>query len=268
MAEDKGKDDDKGAPKAPPLATPEVDHTAKKLGRREVVVPKHSLRLKSYALVEMTYPPSFDGSGGFKDWGDLANSDYGDCTIAGAMHLQQAVSFTTYGNASVFTSGDAIRYYQAWNGFVPGHPDTDNGGIESEVLDKWLKHGLKGHHIVSFGYLDPKDTASVKHFCAALGGLYIGAELPNSCMKQDIWDVAENDGGIAGGHCVYVYGYDEEHVLFVSWGQSMKMTWDFWNAYVDECWGVLAAAHVKDGYAGNVDVVTLQADAARHLRRG
>jgi hypothetical protein len=75
------------------------------------------------------------------------------------------------------------------------------------------------------------------------GGLYIGMNVPNSLMQQDpipqVWDVVPDDGGIAGGHCVYCVGYDAGSVSFISWGAVYKMTWAFWAKYVDEAHALL-----------------------------
>jgi hypothetical protein len=53
------------------------------------------------------------------------------------------------------------------------------------------------------------------------------------------WNVTAADT-IDGGHCVYVIGYDQTFIYFISWGQIYKMTIPYWIAYVDEAHALLS----------------------------
>ena len=53
-------------------------------------------------------------------------------------------------------------YYENWDGYVPGNPSTDTGGIELDVLNDWQKQGFAGHALMAFA--DPKDSATWSRF--------------------------------------------------------------------------------------------------------
>jgi hypothetical protein len=55
-----------------------------------------------------------------------------------------------------------------------------------------------------------------------------------------VWNVVANDGGIAGGHAVYLAGYNADLFSFISWGQVYKMTHSFFLKYVDEAHALLS----------------------------
>ena len=130
-------------------------------------------------------------------------------------------------------------FYEQWDGYVPGNPSTDNGGIELDVLNDWQKNGFAGHALAAFA--DPKfsNLVEVRQSIAIFGGVYIGISLPLTAQKQDIWDVVPKGGANAkkgswGGHCVFVPKYDAHGFTCITWGQQKTMTVAFWKKYCDE----------------------------------
>ena len=51
-------------------------------------------------------------------------------------------------------------YYEQWDGYVPGNPSTDTGGVELDVLNDWQKQGFAGHALLAFA--DPKPANLVR----------------------------------------------------------------------------------------------------------
>ena len=46
---------------------------------------------------------------------------------------------------------------------------------------------------------------------------------------------------IEGGHCVTVVGYTDAYLTVCTWGKStQKMTYAFWNKYVEEAWALVS----------------------------
>lgn len=161
-----------------------------------------------------------------------------NCTIAGVGHAVQVWSANTGGIVTV-PDPTVESYYEQWDGYVPGNPSTDNGGIELDVLNDWKNSGFAGHQLLAFA--DPKYTNLVEIYqsIALFGGVYIGLSLPITAQTQDVWDVVPKGGANArkgswGGHCVYVAGYDAGTFTCITWGALKKMTVAFWKKYCDE----------------------------------
>ena len=119
----------------------------------------------------------------------MLNDKLGDCTIAGAAHAVQVWTANT--GRMVTVPDDTIeRYYEKWDGYVPGKPGTDTGGIELDVLNDWQKQGFDGNPLMAFA--DPKhaNLVEVRQSIALFGGVYIGLSLPLTAQTQEVWDVA------------------------------------------------------------------------------
>jgi hypothetical protein len=175
----------------------------------------------------------------------LLNDQYGDCTIASALHLVQI--WTKANGAEVVpTDAQALAGYEAACGFNPSDPNTDQGGVELEVLNYWRTAGLGGHKIAAFVALDPLNWDHVRASCFLFGGCYIGVALPKSCEGKDAWriDMSGESGdprpGSYGGHAVPVVGYNEAGPIVITWGAPLQMSWDFHDAYCEESYAVLS----------------------------
>jgi hypothetical protein len=243
------------------------------IGKKAAKIAGQPMLVNHLFSTAMAFPANYDAVGAKGvDWGMMLNDSLGDCTIAGVGHKMQAD--TAFARV-MWTANDnlILGEYEAWDGYRPGDPASDQGGVEADVLRKWFKYGFYGHHLVAYGLLDHSNHDAVRHFCSELNGLYIGVQLPLTAQSQAVWDVtaATLVGNAApgswGGHCVYVYGYTSDSqgnlktIKFISWGKQMEMTVEFWDAYVDESWGLLTAALIKNGKTpANLNVASLQAE--------
>lgn len=211
-----------------------------RLGRKAVKRDTRTLRLARYMTGALpTPPPSVDWSKGFTDFGMMLNDKLGCCTISGAGH---AIQVWTANNGPMTTVPDSaiLSAYEQWDGYNPSDPSTDQGGVELDVLNDWRKNGLDGHEIDGYAYATIGSQTEIQQAIYLFGGLYIGVELPNVAFQQSVWDVTPDDGGIAGGHCVYIVGYDAEGLTCITWGKLQKMTWAWWAKYVDEAYAILS----------------------------
>ncbi len=166
----------------------------------------------------------------------MLNDTLGDCTIAGVAHAIQVWSVNT---GSIVTTPDPTveSYYEKWDGYVPGQPNTDNGGIELDVLNDWQKQGFDGRPLLAFTNAKYTNLVEIRQSIALFGGVYIGISLPVSAQKQDVWDVvpgAAGKKGSWGGHCVFVPKYDQHGFTCITWGGLKTMTVAFWKKYCDE----------------------------------
>jgi hypothetical protein len=239
----------------------------RQLGKQSAKFNPHALRMAHY--VDVAYvPPAFADHTpfGFNAWGMMLNDQLGDCTIAACGHALQ-----------VFTGGkrtesDAViqTYYSKWCGYNPADPNTDQGGVELDVLNSWKSQTFNGHVLEGFVQPQPQNFSHVMHSIAEFGGLYIGFQVPQSAMDQneagEIWDVVPDDGGIIGGHAVFCPAYHTQDptdggkttITCITWGMKQKMTVAFWDKYCDESHTLLAGAWQPSG----VNLAGLRADLA------
>lgn len=216
--------------------------TARRLGRKAVKRDSRTLRLAKYITPALAPPPpSVDWSRGITDWGMMCNDTLGCCTIAGAAHAVQVFSANVVGEVTI-SDADIVGYYGRWDGYVVGDPTTDNGGIELDVLNNWKRDEFVGHQLIAYADVNCANDTQIRQAISLFGGLYIGFQVPNFVMQSfpAVWDVVPKDGGIDGGHCVFVVGYDDTTLSFISWGKVYKMTWAFWAKYVDEAHALLS----------------------------
>ena len=235
-----------------------ADHSNMRLGRKAIKTDTRTLALGDYITPGLPPPPpAADWTKGITAWGMMLNDTLGDCTIAGAAH---AVQVWTANTGAMVTVPDPTveSYYEKWDGYLPGNPSTDNGGVELDVLNDWQKHGFAGNKLVAFADPKPFNLVQIRQSIALFGGIYIGMALPVTAQKQEVWDVVPKGGGNAkpgswGGHCVFVPKYDQNGFTCITWGQLKTMTLAFWKKYCDEAHtllgqGWLAAKGAPNGF--------------------
>jgi hypothetical protein len=228
-----------------------VDHSKMKLGRKAIKTDSRTLALAKYLTPALPPPPpKADWTKGITDWGMMLNDSLGDCTIAGLGHAVQVWTVNT-GTIATVPDPTIQDYYSQWDGYVPGDPNTDNGGIELDVLNDFQKNGFAGHKLLAFA--DPKasNLIQIRQSIFLFGGVYIGLALPNTAQDQDVWDVVPNGGANAkkgswGGHCVFVPKYDANGFTCITWGQPKVMTVAFWKKYCDEAHTLFAQDWLTD----------------------
>lgn len=242
-----------------------------KLGRKAIKTDSRTLRLTRYFTALLPAPPpSVDWSKGVTEWGMMENDVLGDCTCAGVGHAVQVFSLNG-GTEAVVTDVQVRAAYEEWCGYNPSDPSTDAGGICLDILNAWKKTSFHGHHIAAFATANPADIEEIQKAINIFGGCYIGFNVPNSVMENTdpniVWDVVADDGGIDGGHCVFVVGYDIATTIisFISWGTIYRMTFAFWAKYVDEAYAAISRDFIaKNGLdPQGFNLAQLEADLAQ-----
>jgi hypothetical protein len=209
-----------------------------RLGRRPSPAEKRArtFRLASYFETLPAPPASVDYTRLGREWPMYLNDQLGDCTSAGAGHLEEVWSAEVDGVPYEVSDDDVRTFYEASTGYDPRDPDTDRGGDMLTVLECWRKAGIGGRKILAFAEVDASNQAEVKTALWLFSGLYVGVRLPRSAMEQfqagKPWEVVYADGDIEGGHCVPAVAYDADGVTFVSWGRTVQAGWDWWRSYV------------------------------------
>lgn len=248
------------------------DSALVRLGRRAPRIDARTLRLGTYLKAGQlpAIPSSLDNGAGIKNWGVLANDVLGDCTVAGILHL-----LMLWGKADglyqSFADADAISLYSKLCGYVPGKPETDQGGVEIDILNAWRKAPIMGCELKSYVSVNPKNWALVKAAIDLFGALYMGLSLPTSAQNEDVWKDTGGTPGSWGGHCTVATGFadratclDDDTLTCVTWGAPKKMTRKWLATYCDELYAPLSPTWLgPDNKAPNgFDLAQLQADLA------
>jgi len=181
------------------------------------------------------------------------NDSLGDCTIAGAVHLDQAGAaivgepWTYPGDAKVQSV-----YFSLSGG-------QDTGLQLPQVLNPWHKRGLfADDQNGGFASVNPKNTTQVKQTIWIFGAAYIAVDLPVTAQEQfrpdgsGVWELTHTsaDYQIEGGHCVTPVGYSSEGITTVTWGSTVLITWEWWQTYVSQVYAVVPRGFVEKGGDG------------------
>lgn len=195
-----------------------------------------------------TPPASFSSAQGFPaDMGMMCNDTLGDCTCAAFYHLRQVWSKLGRGTEVTATDTQVLQLYEEACGYRPDDPTTDQGGVEQDVLAFLVHTGAPvswgRDKLAAFFEIDVRNKLDVRRAIYECGGIYVGMQMPSNIMAGDgppaVWDVPSYTGpdvSIEGGHAIAVVGYDDQGLTLVSWGKRYRMTWTFWQTYVDEAY--------------------------------
>ena len=224
-----------------------------RLGRLPNDPSKPRVKLAAH-LTAAAPPPASVSWEAVPAWGILGNQDWGDCTCAGDGHIAEILTFYGQATETVVTDTEALAAYSAISGFnpnagPPGNNPTDQGASVQDALGYLRSPGMAGVKINAFAEVNVSNLAEIQTACAELGPLSAGVNLPAIAQQQfsdgQPWDVVADDGGIEGGHCVVLCGYDQEYLYFVTWGQVQKATYAWWARYGEEIWAVVSADWVS-----------------------
>jgi hypothetical protein len=216
-----------------------------------------ALRPAVPALATPTAPDWLSQITDLNSFGMMLNDKYGCCVVAGSYHGIQILSSVMNPDGLEITEPDAcvLKAYELVTGFNPTDPATDQGTDMQTYLKYWMTTGIPTgpaaatrHRCVGFAEVDIKDHAEVLEVIQQCGFIYLGFNVPNYIMGQDelaplgTWDYPPAPGAdatLSGGHCVIAPKADAEALYVVSWGAVYKMTWAFWDQFVDEAYAVI-----------------------------
>lgn len=239
-----------------------------KLGRIHDHNPPVVPDLATYATKPLPPPPTEVAvpGGNVSSWGMDLNDTYGDCTIAGVDHIDEADSAIANEAYSAPPSAVIERTYFGLTG------GADSGLVLSAVLKAWHATGLFGQKLAAYAPVSAQNTTLVQQCIAWFGTAYIGVNLPAPAEKQfspdgtGVWDLTGTsaDHQIEGGHCIVPVGYSSDgSVQAVTWGAIVTITPAWWAKYVEEVWATISEAFVlRNGDARGLSLSTLQADLA------
>jgi hypothetical protein len=185
----------------------------------------------------------------------LGNSQYGDCSIAGILHVIMTWLANETGQPVVFSTQQAVNlYFQLTGG-------ADNGLALETVLKFFQQTGWNGYKIGPYLAIDPSDQETIEAAISCFGPLYCGINLPSGWESNTkTWD--SNAGYPVGGHCVAPIDESADGLVTSSWGQLPAMTFRGCAQYCDEMYVILAPSiWASTGEAPNgLDLEALQSD--------
>ena len=194
-------------------------------------------------------PATVDYSSRVQNWPMFDNDTLGDCTVAGIGHLIQLFSSYTKPSPMVMTEQEIIQTYSAVGGYVPGDQSTDNGAVESNVLDYWMNNGVSvqgiNNKITGFAKINVQNKEELQYAMYWFGGVYLGVQLPLVWQNTETtWAMppnleGNNAPGSWGGHCVCAVAVNPQGITVISWGEKINLSWDAYTTYVDEAWAII-----------------------------
>ena len=236
--------------------------------------------LKLADVLQIALPPvpdSFDNDAGRNIPNPMFGNDvWGDCVIAGRAHMTRRFESVEQGACIPISDSEVLHEYWREQGAAPSSrkrfcktvedwPSQPNNGLV--MLDSlkawragWPACG-ENYSIYAFAGVDWHNRDQVRAAIFLLGGLYVGIALPISAQNQEVWDADDSPNGAPsswGGHCVYIPAYSPDGLECVTWGARKKMTWAFWDKYIEECYAVVDN---RDSWLSNspVDIEKLDA---------
>jgi hypothetical protein len=225
------------------------------------------LRLAHYldaSVLTEFIPPVIKQYQGVPQFMDL-NDTLGDCVVACMAKMVRGWTFNATGTAATVTNQDILTVYEKGAGYNPNDPSTDQGWDLISQLAWWQKTGIAGHKIGAYASINPLHHFMVRAAVYLFGGIDVAFDVPRSINGQTIWDVVSNDGGIEGGHCVNVQGFNAAgNILLETWGYEQEVTWAFWDKYFTEAHAIISPEMLKGTTAPitGLDISGLTADLA------
>ena len=182
------------------------------------------------------------------------NDTLGDCTIAALAHAVTVYNGLV-GKKKIMARQDVVKLYMHLTGGV------DSGLNELDVLNYWRTTAADGDKILAFAKIDVKNHANVQQAIHLFGGVYLGFQVQQNAIQE--FDAHEpwTPGPLTtDGHAVYATAYDSTGLTVLTWGNTQKATWGWWDECVDEAYAILPPEAKSPGFAPGFDFAQLQAD--------
>jgi hypothetical protein len=182
------------------------------------------------------------------------NDTLGDCTIAAVAHACTAYQ-ALIGRKTIMPRADVVKLYLRLTGGI------DSGLSELDVLNYWRKHPVAGDEILAFAAVNPRNHTHVKQAIALFGGVYLGFQVQEDCIADFDARKPWTPGRLTpNGHAVFAVGYDHEHVTVLTWGNTQRATWGWWDECVDEAYAIVPPEAKNPAFAPGFSVAALTSD--------
>jgi len=246
------------------------------------------LRLKELPPLPIQHD-AHEAVGSFLDERMFANDQYGCCVISAQAH--NTLTFEKFEQDMVIpiTDQEVIdEYFRQSGGEDRGlYLSLAMKEWKNRGWDAAGRH----YDVYAYASLDKPDHNQVKYSIYLLNGVIFGMQVFETDMEQfknnEPWHLTGNSGQFLGGHGVYGFGYkDDDSIRFVNpyapivsyegyakfptmskalswseyglncmtWGEEQFMTWEFWDARVNQVYAVVDNRNAWLGKDSPVDV--------------
>lgn len=183
------------------------------------------------------------------------NDTLGDCTIAAVAHAITVYQGLVGKKKTIMKREAVVKLYRHLTG------GEDTGLNELDVLNYWRQNSVDRCKILAFVKLDPKNHRHVKQAIQLFGGVYLGFQVQRNCEQEFDARKPWIPGPLThDGHAVFAVGYDAKSLTVLTWGNTQRATWGWWDECVDEAYAILPPQAAKPGFAAGFDIKQLQAD--------
>jgi hypothetical protein len=187
-------------------------------------------------------PPVCNWIKGVTNWGPMGNDARGCCTVSGAGHIIQGLSYAATGTPVVLSDDVIEAKYIELTGYDPATGANDTGISCTDLLNNWRDEGIGGNHIDGYVVIDPTNTDEVQKAIYYLGAVYVGVNLPKSAEDQtdagQPWDTVFWSPSI-GGHLVPYMTYGPDGEECITWGGVQDVTNRFTIRQCDEMYAIV-----------------------------
>lgn len=247
------------------VGTKQIKMNQFRFGKQAPKRDYRTLKLKNYLTSKLAPPkPSYDILPSVYEKlnsSDVAalfpmdgNDTYGDCTIAALAHAITIYS-GLISTRKVWPKQNVVKLYMHLTGGI------DSGLNELDVLNYWRSNKVDGDKIFAYTSIDVKNLTHVKQAISLFGGVYLGFQVQENCVKDFQAGKPWTPGRLTHeGHAVYVVGYDEASVTVLTWGNIQKATWEWWDECVDEAYAILPPEAASENFNPGFDFNQLKAD--------
>lgn len=214
----------------------------------KTVARPEAVKLRFASIVKATQlptPPAVFGHSSVvpdSGWGDLGNTDWGDCVWAGAAHEHMLWSRAGGITPANFSDADVLSDYSIATGFSFSS-DTDNGTDMQAAASYRRKTGIldaagQRHQIDAYMALRVGDFDEVVLATWLFGAAGIGINFPKSAAQQfeagEPWTIVPGSP-IVGGHYIPVVDrLANGNLVVITWGREQEITRSFFELYNDE----------------------------------
>jgi len=183
------------------------------------------------------------------------NDTLGDCTIAALAHAVTTFRGLIGKDQQIMSQQSVVKLYLRLTGGV------DSGLNELDVLNYWRTHSVGGDKVLGYASIDPKNHTHIKQAVNIFGGVYLGFQVQQNAIEDfDAHRTWTPRPLTKDGHAVYAVAYDTETVTVLTWGNTQKGTWEWWDECVDEAYAILPPEAKKSEFAPGLNLAQLQTD--------
>ncbi|HEY4106881.1 MAG TPA: hypothetical protein VGM44_23435, partial [Polyangiaceae bacterium] len=122
------------------------------------------------------------------------------------------------------------------------------------------KSAAASEKILGFVSIEPKNHVHIKQAIQIFGGVYLGFQVQQNAIQDFDARKTWTPGKLTNdGHAVYAVSYDDKTVTVLTWGNTQKASWAWWDECVDEAYAILPAQAKLESFDG-IKFAELQKD--------